>query len=346
MRTVLAALLAIGLLTDAVRAADARYNDIFRECLRATHGAVIIARCGSVIDTADAPDADKRRALQRRGVAYHTESNIERAIDDFTRAIELAPDETILYGLRGNTRMRARDYAGAAKDYSDAIARRPEEGVMHALRGNAHRLAGDYEAALRDFDAAIARQPNMLEAYLNRGSTYRALDRYDQALSDFERASAIDSRDPRPIAAAGRIRFFQGDFGAAAERFTAALNRQPGDVFNLGWRYFSVARAGRDAKRDVAPLAQRLDRTRWPGPLLALLFDEQLFEQVELVARTRDPRETAERLTDLYFFQGQLLVIAGKTTEARALFERTLATGDRAPVSSLGAAVELKRLPR
>ena len=184
----------------------------------------------------------------------------------------------------------------------------------------------------------------MLEAFLNRGSTYRALERYDEALADFERATVINGRDPRPVAAAGRVRFFQGDFAAAAERFTAALNRQPGDVFNIGWRYFAAGRAGRDARREVAPFAARLDRSRWPGPLLALLLDEQLFEQVELLARTRDPRETAERLTDLYFFQGQLLLIAGKTPHARAMFERTLATGDRAPVSALGAAVELKRL--
>jgi tetratricopeptide (TPR) repeat protein len=346
MRALAVALLAIGLVADAAGAADARYTENLRECLRAIHGAVIIARCGSVLETADAPDVDKRRALQRRGVAYHNENNIDRAIDDFTRAIELEPDETVLYGLRGNTRMRARDYDGAVKDYSEAILRRPEEGVTHALRGNAHRLAGDHDAALRDFDAAIARQPNLLEAYLNRGSTYRAMERYDQALADFERATAIDARDPRPLAAAGRVRFFQGDFATAAERFTAALNRQPGDIFNIGWRYFAVARAGRDAKREIGPFAQRLDRTRWPGPLLSLLLDEQMFEQVELVARTRDPRETAERLTDLYFFQGQLLLIAGKTTEARALFERTLATGDRAPVSSLGATVELKRLGR
>ncbi|MBM3504885.1 MAG: tetratricopeptide repeat protein [Alphaproteobacteria bacterium] len=336
-----AGLLVLG---DLSWAAQPRAEDL-RECLRSPHGAVVILRCTAVLSIKDLGQAERRRALQRRGIAYHNDGRIDLAIVDFGAAIELAPDDPVLYGLRGNARMRDRDYAGAVDDYGRAIERAPDQAVTYALRGNARRLAGDYAGAISDFDQAIAQQPQLLEAWLNRGSTYRAMERYPEALADFDKAANLDFRDGRPIAAAARVRFFQGDFAAAAERFTAALNRQPTDVFNIGWRYFAAARAGRDGRRELQAHASRLDRSRWPGPLLALLLEERLFADIERAATDRDPREQLERLTDLYFFEGQRLLIAGRPAEARRMFERVLATGDRAPVSAIGAAIELKRLP-
>lgn len=313
-------------------------------CLAATEAAIIVERCSAALTGSDLGAAARQSAWQRRGIGYHVQGAFDLAVADFTAALGLAPDDAPLRVLRANALFMTRDYGAAVADYDAALTRRPTEATYLTLRGNARRLAGDHDGAVRDFTAALAVDDGLFEALLNRGAAYRALGNYRAALDDFARAAALGPNDPRPRTAGARVRFFEGDFAASADGFDAAEALRPGDPFTLAWRFFARARASQAGRVELQAAGAAIDRGRWPGLLLGLLFGERSFAELEDTAHTRDRRETAERLTDLYFFQGQLDLIAGRGEQARRRFEQALAAGDPAPVSHVAARVELARL--
>lgn len=97
---------------------------------------------------------DYAEAYNDRGFAYYLKGDAERAIADYTRAIELRPNYPRAYNNRGVTYM-ARGYgsAKAVPDFDRAIALQPDFRYAYINRANA-RLASHPWLALRDFHSA------------------------------------------------------------------------------------------------------------------------------------------------------------------------------------------------
>jgi tetratricopeptide (TPR) repeat protein len=97
---------------------------------------------------------DYAEAFNDRGFAYYLKGNGERAIADFTRAIELRPNYPKAYNSRGVAYM-SHGY-GAAKsvpDFDRAIALKPDFRYAYINRANA-RLISHPRLALQDFHHA------------------------------------------------------------------------------------------------------------------------------------------------------------------------------------------------
>lgn len=62
------------------------------------------------------------QAFQHRGSLYLRANLVDRAIEDFSAAIRLAPEEAHLYGLRGKALSLLGDDQGAHRDYEAAVA--------------------------------------------------------------------------------------------------------------------------------------------------------------------------------------------------------------------------------
>ena len=97
---------------------------------------------------------DYAEAYNDRGFAYYLKGNAERAIADYTRAIELRPNYPKAYNSRGVVYM-AHGYgrAKAVADFDRAIALKPDFRYAYINRANA-RLASHPWLALQDFHRA------------------------------------------------------------------------------------------------------------------------------------------------------------------------------------------------
>jgi tetratricopeptide (TPR) repeat protein len=80
------------------------------------------------------------------------------------------------------------DYPAALADFSRAIEMQPENGNRYFWRGLTYYDQQDYPAALSDFSKAIELQPEGSGIYHWRGETFYHLKRYGKASSDFKRA--------------------------------------------------------------------------------------------------------------------------------------------------------------
>ena len=81
--------------------------------------------------------------------------NNNKAIADFTKAVELAPECAKFYFSRGQCYAGNGDYVSAITDYTNAIELGREDGAVYFNRACAYRELGDKNKALADYRKAL-----------------------------------------------------------------------------------------------------------------------------------------------------------------------------------------------
>ena len=112
------------------------------------------------------------------------------SIADYTKAIELRPDDAEAYYNRANAKFRLQDYRGAIADFTKAIELKPDFADAYNNRGLAKANLQDYRGAIADYNKAIELQPDNSQAYYNRGNA-KALKDLDGACLDWSKAGEL-----------------------------------------------------------------------------------------------------------------------------------------------------------
>ena len=119
-----------------------------------------------------------------RGIILLPQGDLEGAIADFTKAIELDPKDRLAYASRGFARFEKEDLDGVIADFSKVIDLDPQNGLAYSFRGSARGNKGNLAGAIADFTEAIDRDPKRADHYANRATAYRALGDKTRAASD------------------------------------------------------------------------------------------------------------------------------------------------------------------
>jgi TPR repeat len=130
----------------------------------------------------------------QRGEDFSSVHQYDRAIADYTTAIQLKPDYAEAYNDRGFAYYLNGHVERAIADYTRAIELRPDYPKAYNSRGVAY-MAHGYGAAksVPDFDRAIALKPDFRYAYINRANARLASHPW-LALQDFHRAGMYPER--------------------------------------------------------------------------------------------------------------------------------------------------------
>jgi tetratricopeptide (TPR) repeat protein len=108
-------------------------------------------------------------AYYNSGIDKSTRGDYQGAIADFTKVIELYPNEPKPYHYRGINKFNLKDYSGAIVDFDKAIGLNPKNGDTFYMRGMAKIGVKKRKEACADFQ--ISNQ-------LGNRSAPAALDRY------------------------------------------------------------------------------------------------------------------------------------------------------------------------
>jgi tetratricopeptide (TPR) repeat protein len=104
----------------------------------------------------------------------------------------LGPNLAVAYTNRGIAYAARGDHKHAIEDFSEAIRLAPDDPHPYYNRGNAYYDLKNYKQALADYTAAIERGPEMALAYYNRGLTHQRLGHRNESIEDFQKALSID----------------------------------------------------------------------------------------------------------------------------------------------------------
>ena len=124
-------------------------------------------------------NSNNPNAYNNRGVAYSARGDFDRTIEDYTRAIELNPDYAVAYNNRGGVYYLKEEYKSAIVDFTKAIELNPDYAIAYNNRGVAYHLKKEYDSAIVDFTKAIELDPDYAIAYNNRGRAYGVKDEVD-----------------------------------------------------------------------------------------------------------------------------------------------------------------------
>jgi Flp pilus assembly protein TadD len=137
---------------------------------------------------------DKARAIvhNERGILHLEKGQLDQAITEFTKAIELDPKSDWAYSNRGLAYVRKGQYDQAISDCNKALEINPRDAKAYFGRGLAYADGkGQYDQAISDFSKTIELNPRLAEAYSNRGLAYLDLAQFDHGCQDLQKACKL-----------------------------------------------------------------------------------------------------------------------------------------------------------
>lgn len=174
------------------------------------------------------------------GCVFVNSGNPQKAIEAFTKAIKLNPNNEKFYVFRGNAYGEAGNNSQAVKDFTKAVKLNPKYVKAYVSRGNAYLRSGSYQQAVKNYSMAVKLNPKHEEAYCYRGVAYGALGKEQQALEEFSRAIKLNAEYEKAYFYRGLAYAESGNYHKALEDFNKAVELNPGDseaYFNRGRVY-------------------------------------------------------------------------------------------------------------
>ena len=151
-----------------------------------------IDACTRAITSGDLQRQGLANAYYNRGVEWSLLRDFDRAISDYSEAIQLNPQYAGAYKNRGSAWDEKGDHDRAIADLNDAIRINPRYVDAYIDRGVTLRNKREYDRAISDFSEAIRIDAQSALAYYNRGAVYHAMDDRTSAMNDYETALRID----------------------------------------------------------------------------------------------------------------------------------------------------------
>ncbi|HZZ77370.1 MAG TPA: tetratricopeptide repeat protein [Gemmataceae bacterium] len=195
-----------------------------------------------------------------RGTAHLSKEELDKALADFDKAVQLDPTATYLRIDRSQLLQRMGKTAQGINDLDEALKHDAknanillQRGLLYVSIGMFDRARDDlskaieisptytayinrgyclhqkklYKDALTDFDQAIKLAPANPLAWSNRGNSYTQLSDFDKAIADLDEAIKLDGRDPQYYNNRGSAYGAKGDHRRAATDFTRAIELDP-----------------------------------------------------------------------------------------------------------------------
>lgn len=130
-----------------------------------------------------------------RGMIYNNLGDHRQAISDLDRGIELNPNDALAYGNRGIAYSKLAEHRRGIRDLDRAIQLNPKLAEAYVDRGVVFGKLGELHEAIGDYNKAIELNPKYAKAYYTRGVTYGKLGDLQQAIRDLKTAAGLANKE-------------------------------------------------------------------------------------------------------------------------------------------------------
>lgn len=125
----------------------------------------------------------------------HSKQEFDRALKLYTQILEKSTDakvNSVIYNHRGMVYFVQADYQKAVQDFTRAIQLNPNNFRAYNNRGLAFRMMKQYERAFEDFESSLETDALQTDAYFGRSQLYFELCDYSKALEDCNKVLNIN----------------------------------------------------------------------------------------------------------------------------------------------------------
>jgi tetratricopeptide (TPR) repeat protein len=129
----------------------------------------------------------------KRGMCYYYTNNIGAAIRDFTKCVQLKPEEFFGHLWLGIALAKLGDLDQAIAKLNQSISLAPGEASIYSERAKVYLLLNQTQKAIDDLSKAIVLAPQLPAYYRRRAELYVTVPDYAKAIADY--SSAIE-REP------------------------------------------------------------------------------------------------------------------------------------------------------
>jgi len=133
---------------------------------------------------------------RNRGIIYIDQEKYQKAIDDFTKTIELDPNTPSRYIDRANCYRDMNENEKALEDYDMAIQVDPKDAENWYWRGSfLFDFMSDYKGAIRDLEKSISLNPSDIDNYIWLGELYYEIEDYAKSIEISLKGIEVDKND-------------------------------------------------------------------------------------------------------------------------------------------------------
>jgi tetratricopeptide (TPR) repeat protein len=155
--------------------------------------------------------AQTAKEYTQKGREFYEKREYMEALLNLNKALEIDPNYSQAYYVRGNIKDAFEDRHGAMKDYNVALEKNPKFSDVFFARGNVKMKLQDYYGAIADYTSAININENYIEAYFQRGKAKHFLQAYEDAINDCTKIIQIHPKNMDAYYMRGILRLDFGD---------------------------------------------------------------------------------------------------------------------------------------
>jgi tetratricopeptide (TPR) repeat protein len=171
------------------------------------------------------------KAYWHRGAAWVELGNNQEAIQDYTHFLKFRPDLVHVYITRAAIFKDTGNLQRAIDDCTHALSLGSDwDHIAYSLRGDCYGVLENYHAALQDYNQSIRLAPEEIENYQKRGLIHKELKNYNEAIEDLTKVLRRNSEDSELVHCYHlRAQCHQGlgNWEEAIRDFTEVIRRAP-----------------------------------------------------------------------------------------------------------------------
>jgi len=147
------------------------------------------------LDRAIQLNSRKTEAYRGRGLAYTKLGNLDQAVINFKKAIDLEPIAGNYFSL-GSCYLQFDQAQNALKCLDLAIKYDPSNITYLCVRAAAYVLLRRFDLAILEYDKVIKIEPNNPIYYVGRGYQYYELGQFQKSIADYDIAIRLQPNSP------------------------------------------------------------------------------------------------------------------------------------------------------
>ncbi len=160
----------------------------------------------------------------KRGAVYLKLKLFDKALANFSKAIELSPTEPTFYDARESVLCDLKRFDKALADADHMIQIYPKSDRAYVSRGFIHLKQKNDSLALKDFEAAIKLNPNDPLSLINESAVYAQQGKYQLAFEAADKAVKLDANNAGGFCNRGEAAFKLQKFDMALADLSKSID--------------------------------------------------------------------------------------------------------------------------